>query len=140
MIYRPQLREPDNEYCASVFHMELTSPRLETAVPPPVSVDVEVPSCGEIERDNCPRKRAEKKLNITGLINAELKDYDDLRYGDRPVTDAASELMIMPDEMLVMGIVPAVIDHPGPMENVWCEAGKRNIPVRSEEMTSVCLL
>ena len=48
LIYRPQLREPDNEYCASVFHMELTSPRLETAVPPPVSVDVEVPSCREI--------------------------------------------------------------------------------------------
>ena len=35
----------------------------------------------------------------------------------------------MPDEMLVMGILPAVIDHPGPTENVWCEAGKRNIPV-----------
>ena len=45
----------------------------------------------------------------------------------------------MPDEMLVMGTLPAVRDHPGPTENVWCEAGKRNIPVRSEEMTSVCL-
>ena len=40
LVYRPQLREPDNEYCASVFHTKLTSPRLETAVPPPVSVDV----------------------------------------------------------------------------------------------------
>ena len=71
--------------------MELTSPRLETAVPPPVSVDVKVPSCREIERDICPRKRAEKELDITGVINAELNDHDDLRYGDRPVTDAASE-------------------------------------------------
>ena len=26
LIYRPQLREPDNEYCASVFHTELASP------------------------------------------------------------------------------------------------------------------
>ena len=55
LIYRPQLREPDNEYCASVFCTELTSPRLETVVPPPVSVDVEVPSCREIEKDICPR-------------------------------------------------------------------------------------
>ena len=68
LIYRPQLREPDNEYCASVFHTELASPRLELAVPPPVSVDVEVPSCREIERDNCPRKRAGKDLDITGVI------------------------------------------------------------------------
>ena len=91
LIYRPQLREPDNEYCASVFHTELTSPRLETAVPPPVSVHVEVASCRDIERDICPRKRAEKELDITDVIIAELNDHDDLRYGDRPVTGAASE-------------------------------------------------
>ena len=121
LIYRPQLREPDNEYCASVFHTELASPRLETAVPPPVSVDVEVPSCRE-------------DLDITGVIYAELNDHDDLEYGDRPVADAASELMIRPDEILVVGTLPAVIDHPEPMENVWCESGKRNIPVRSEEI------
>ena len=54
LIYRPKLREPDIEYCASVFHTELASPRLETAVPPPVSVDVEVPSCREIKRDSDP--------------------------------------------------------------------------------------
>ena len=66
-----------------MFHTELTSPRLETAVPLPVSVDVEVPSCREIERDICPRKRAEKELDITGVINAELNDHDDLRYGRR---------------------------------------------------------
>ena len=123
-----------------MFHTELASPRLETAVPPPVSVDVEVPSCREIERDNCPRKRAGKDLDITGVINAELNDHDDLEYGDRPVADAASELMIRPDEILVVGTLPAVIDHPEPTENVWCESGKRNIPVRSEEMTFVCLL
>ena len=124
LIYRPQLREPDNEYCASVFHTELASPWLETAVPPPVSVDVEVPSCREIERDIGPRKRAEKDLDITGVINAELNDHDDLGYGDRPVTDAASELIITPDETLVMGTLPAVIDHPEPTENVWCETDK----------------
>ena len=90
MIYKPQLREPDNEYCTSVSYMEIASPRLETAVLPPVSVDVEVPSCREIERDNCPRKRAGKDLDITGVINAELNDHDDLEYGDRPVADAAS--------------------------------------------------
>ena len=48
LIYRPHLREPDNEYCASVFYTELISPQIETSVPPPVSVDVEVPSCREI--------------------------------------------------------------------------------------------
>ena len=62
LIYRPQLCEPDNEYCASVFHTELTSPRLETAVPPPVSVDVEVPSCREIERDILPSKTGRKRF------------------------------------------------------------------------------
>ena len=124
MIYRPQLCEPDNEYCASVFCTEFISPRIETAVPPPVSVDVEVPSCREIEKDICPRKWAGKDLDITGVIKAELSDHDDLRYGDRPVTDVTSELMITPDEMLVMGTLPAVIVHPEPTENIWCEAGK----------------
>ena len=76
-------------------------------------------------------------MDITGVIKAELSDHDDLRYGDWPVTDVPSELMITPDEMLVMDTLPAVIVHP---ENVWCEAEKWNIPVRSEEMTSVCLL
>ena len=39
-----------------------------------------------------------------------------------------------------MGTLPVVIDHPEPTENEWCESGKRNIPVRCEEMTFVCLL
>ena len=60
LIYRPQLREPDNEYCASVFHTEVTSPRLETAVPPPVSVDVEAPRVGKLKGtialENGPKK------------------------------------------------------------------------------------
>ena len=49
LIYIPKLREPDIEYCASVFHTELVSPRLETAVPQPVSVDVEVPRVGKLK-------------------------------------------------------------------------------------------
>ena len=73
LIYRPQLREPCKEYCASVFHMELASPLLETAVSPPVSVDVEVPACREIERDIWPREWAREDLNINSVINAELK-------------------------------------------------------------------
>ena len=105
-----------------------------------MSVDVEVPSCREIERDIFPRKRADKDVDITSVIDAELNDHDDLRYGDRPVTETASELIITPDEILVMDTLPTVIDHPEPTENVWCEVGKRNIPVRSEQMTSVCLL
>ena len=97
LIYRAQLREPDNEYCASVLHTEFASPRLETAVPPPVSVDVEVPSCREIGRDIFPREWARRDLDITCVINAELNDHDDLEYGDRPVACAASELMTRPD-------------------------------------------
>ena len=57
-----------------------------------------------------------------------------------PVTEAAPELMTKPDETLVTGTFPAVIDHPEPTENVWCETDKQDIPVRKEEMTSVCLL
>ena len=140
LIYRPQLREPCKEYCASVFHTELASPMLETAVSPPVSVDIEVPSCREIERDIWPREWAREDLNITSVINAELNDHDDLEYGDRPVADSASELTIRPDEILDVGTLPAVIDHPEPAKNVWCEPGKRKIPVRSEDMTCVCLL
>ena len=87
-----------------------------------------------------PRVGKLKKTFVLGVINAELSDHDDLKYGDRPVTDVPSELMITPDEMLVMGTLTAFTDHPEPTENVWCEAGKWNIPVRSEEMTSVCLL
>ena len=60
LIYRPNLREPDIDYCASVFHTELASPRLETAVPPPVSVVVEVPSCREINRDFDPGNGPER--------------------------------------------------------------------------------
>ena len=60
----------------------------------------------------------------------EFVDHDDLEYGDRPVADAASELMIRPDEILVVGTLPAVIDHPEPTKNVWRESGKQNIPVR----------
>ena len=42
-----------------------------------------------------------------------------------------------PDGILVMGTLPDVIDHPEPTKNVWCDSAKRNILVRSEEM-SVC--
>ena len=119
LIYRPKLREPDIESCASVFHTELASPRLETAVPPPVSVDVEVPSCREIKRDVGPWKRAGKDMDITSIIMANLNDHNNLGYGDRPVTEAAPELMTKPDETLVTGTFPAVIDHPEPTENLW---------------------
>ena len=56
LIYRPQLREPDNEYCASVSHTELASPRLETAVPPPVSVD----RVGKLKETIAPKNGPEK--------------------------------------------------------------------------------
>ena len=139
LIYRPKLRE-QIEYCDSVFRMELDSPRLETAVPPSASVDVEVPSCRDIKRDFGPWKRAGKDMDITSIILANLNGHNNLGCGDRPVTEAAPELMTNPDETLAMGISPAVIDHPEPWENVWCETDKRDIPVRREEITSVCLL
>ena len=72
--------------------------------------------------------------------NANLNDHNNLGYGDRPVTEAVPELMTKPDETLVTGTFPAVIDHPEPTKNVWCETDKQDIPVRREEMTSVCLL
>ena len=58
---------------------------------------------------------------------SKLNDHDDLEYGYRPVAVVALELMIRPDEILVVGTLPAAIDHPEPTENVWCEFGKRNI-------------
>ena len=135
LIYTPQLREPDIEYCDSVFCTELYSPRLETAVPPSVSVDVEAPSCRDSKRDCGPWKRAGKDMDITSIILANLNGHNNLGCGDRPVTEAAPELMTKPDETLVMGISPTVINHPELRENVWCETDKRDIPVRREEIT-----
>ena len=135
LIYRPKLREPDIKYCGSVFHTKIASPRLETAVPPPVSVDVEVPSCREIKRDFDPGKRAGKDMDITNIIMANLNDHNNLGYGDRPVTEAALELMTKPTETLVTCTLPAVIDNPKPRKKVWCETDKKYIPVGREEMT-----
>ena len=105
-----------------------------------MSVDVEVPSCREIKRDFDPGKRVGKDMDITNIIMANLNDHNNLGYGDRPVTEAVSELMTKPDETLATCTLPAVIDHPEPRENVWCETDKQDIPVGREEMTSVCLL
>ena len=69
----------------------------------------------------------------------EFVNHDDLEYGDRPVADAASKLIMKPDGILVMCTSPDVIDHPEPTKNVGCDSAKRNIPVRSEE-TCMCLL
>ena len=60
-------------------------------MPPPVSVDVEVPSNREIKRDFDPGKRAGKDMDITKIILANLNDHNNLGYGDRPVTEAAPE-------------------------------------------------
>ena len=138
LIYRPKSGEPDIEYHASVFHTEFASPRLEMAVPPPVSVDVEVPSNREIKRDFDLGKRAGKDMDITKIIMTNLNDHNDLGYGDRPVTEAAPELMTKPAETLVTCTFPAVIDNPKPREKVWCETEIKDIPVGREEMTSVC--
>ena len=129
MIYRPKSGEPDIEYRASVFHTEFASPRLEMAVPPPVSVDVEVPSNREIKRDFDLGKRAGKDMDITKIIMTNLNDHNDLGYGDRPVTEAAPELMTKPAETLVTCTFPAVIDNPKPREKVWCETEIKDIPV-----------
>ena len=118
LIYRPKLREPDIEYCASVFHTELSSPRLEMAVPPPVSVDVEVPSCREIIRDYDPGKRAGKDMDLTNIILANINDHNNLGYGHRPVTKAAPEFMTKPAETLVTCTLPGVKDNPKPRNKV----------------------
>ena len=52
----------------------------------------------------------------------EFVNHDDLEYGDRPVADAASELAMKPDGILVVGTLPDVIDHNEPTENVWCDS------------------
>ena len=67
-------------------------------------------------------------------------NHVDLECGDRPVADAASKLIMMHDGILMMGTSPDVIDHPKPTKNVGCDSAKRNIPVRKEAMTSMCLL
>ena len=54
-------------------------------------------------------------MDITNIIMANLNDHNNLGYGDRPVTEAAPELIIKPDDTLVMCTLPAVIDHPEPM-------------------------
>ena len=110
LIYSPKSGEPDIEDRASVFHTEFASPRLETAVQKPMSVDVEVPSNREFKRDFDPGKRARKNMNITKIIMANLNDHNKLGYGDRPVTKAAPELMTKPVQTLVMCTVPAVIE------------------------------
>ena len=70
----------------------------------------------------------------------EFVNHDDLEYSDRPVANAASELIMKPDRILVGDTLPDVIDHPEPRENIWCDSAKRNIPVPSEEMMCMCLL
>ena len=140
LIYRPKSGEPDIEDRASVFHTKFASPQLETAVPPPVSVDVEIPSNREIKSDFDPGKRAGKNMDITKIIMANLNDHNKLGYGDRPVTEAAPELMTKPAETLVTCTFPAVIDNPKPGKKVWCETERKDIPVGREEMTFVCLL
>ena len=107
-------------------------------MPPPVSVDVEVPSCREIKRDFDPGKRAGKDMDITNIIMANLNYHNN--YGDRPVTKAAPEFMTKRAETLVTCTLLAIIDNPKPRKKVWCETDKKYIPVGKEEMTSVCLL
>ena len=68
LIYSPKSGEPDIKDRASVFHTEFASPRLETAVQKPKSVDVEVPSNREFKRDFDPGKRARKNMTITEII------------------------------------------------------------------------
>ena len=81
LIYRPKSGEPDIEDRASVFHTEFASPQLETAVSPPVSVDVEIPSNMEIKSDFDLGKRAGKNKDITKIIMANLNDHNKLGYG-----------------------------------------------------------
>ena len=50
-------------------------------------------------------------------------------YGDRPVTEAAAELMTKPAETLGTCTLPAVIDNPKLRKKVWCETDKKDIPV-----------
>ena len=71
---------------------------------------------------------------------SEFVNHDDSEYGDRPVANAASELIRKPDRILVGDTLPSVIDHPEQRENTWCDSTKRDIPVRSDEMTCMCLL
>ena len=78
-IYRPKPGEPDIEDRASVFHTEFASPRLETPVDP--------------------GKRAGKNMNITEIIMANLNYHNKLRYGDRPVTEAAPEFMTQSEQL-----------------------------------------
>ena len=126
LIYRPQLRETCDEYCASVFHTEIASPLSETAVSPPISVDVEVPLYREIVRDMESPTCVGTDLNIASVINVRSNDNVDVGISDRPVTDTDSELVI--------------IDHPGPVGELWCKAGERMIPVRQDDMSCVCFL
>ena len=60
-------------------------------------------------------------MDITNIIMANLNDHNNLGYGDRPVTEAAAELMTKPAETLVTCTLPAVIDHPKLRKKVWCE-------------------
>ena len=69
-----------------------------------------------------------------------MNDHDDLADSARPVADTASALTVRRDEILGDGTIPAVIDHPGSMGNLRCEAGKWKACVGSEDMTCECLL
>ena len=48
-------------------------------------------------------------MDITNIIIANLNDHNNLGYSDRPVTEAAPELMTKPDETLFTCTLPAVI-------------------------------
>ena len=111
-IYRPKSGELNIEDRALVIHTGFASPRLETAVLKPMSVDVGFSSNTDIKRDFDPGKRAGKNMDITEIIKANINEHNRLGYGDRPVTKAAPELMTKPAEPLVMCTDPAVIDHP----------------------------
>ena len=138
-VHGPKSGEADIKDRASVFRTEFASPRLETAVQKPMSVDVEIPWNKEIKRDFDPGKQAGKNMNITEIIMANLNDHNKLGYGDRPVTEAAPEFMTNAAQTLVMCTVPAVMDIPEPVKKVWCETKENDIPVGIEEMTYVCL-
>ena len=49
-----------------MLHTEFASPRLETAVQKPMSVDVEVPSNREFKRDFDPGKMGQKEYEHYG--------------------------------------------------------------------------
>ena len=109
-IYRPKSGELNIEDRDSVIHTRFASPRLETAVLKPMSVEVGFPLNTDIKRDFNLGKR-DKIIWTLRIIKANINEHNRLGYGHRPVTQAAPELMTKPAEPLVMCTDPAVIDH-----------------------------